>query len=155
MIIPAKYSYVGSFSEGLALVQPAGSSKYGYINQQGETVIEPQYDLSLPFSEGLATVKFIKPDGHAIFRIINKSGNIIADNLDYAFAGIFREGLAGVESFDHRWGFIDKKGKEVIEPKYAGVKLFRNGLSRMETGSLFTGLKVAYINKKGKIAWQE
>lgn len=155
MVIPAIYNYVGTFSEGLALVQPAGNTKYGYINRQGEMVIEPQYELSLHFSEGVATVKFLKANGIAVYRVIDKSGSVIADNLDYAFTGIFREGLAGVESFNHRWGFIDKTGKEVIEPEFTGVKLFRNGLSRMETGSLFKGLKVAYINKDGKIVWQE
>jgi hypothetical protein len=155
MIIPAAYNYVGSFSEGLAQVQPAGSTKYGYIDRNGEMVIKPQYELSLPFSEGVATVQFMQPDGKAVFRIIDKKGGIIADHLPYAFTGIFREGLAGVESFDHLWGFIDKTGKEVIKPQFAGAKLFRNGLSRMETGHLFSGLKTVYINKKGKIVWSE
>ena len=155
MVIPAIYSYVSSFSEGMALVQPAGNSKYGYINMQGEMVIEPQYDMSLPFYEGIATVKFTKPDGNSIYRIIDKNGKMVADNLNYAFVGIFREGLAGVESFNHQWGFIDKTGKEVVAPTFAGVRLFRNGLSRMESGSLFKGLKVVYINKAGKIVWQE
>jgi hypothetical protein len=55
----------------------------------------------------------------------------------------------------HQWGFIDKSGNEVIKPQFAGVRLFRNGLSRMETGDLFRGLKTGYINKKGNIVWQE
>jgi hypothetical protein len=100
-------------------------------------------------------VKLIKPDGKAIFRIIDTSGRTVADNLNYSFIGIFQDGLAGVEAFDHRWGFVDKTGKKVIEPNFAGVRLFRNGLSRMESGSLFGGLKVKYINREGMIVWQE
>lgn len=31
--------------------------KYGFINQSGEVVIEPQFDKTWGFSEGLAAVK--------------------------------------------------------------------------------------------------
>ena len=155
MMIAAKYSYVGSFSERLALVQPLGQSKYGYINTKGDMVIEPMYESGVAFSEGHACVKLLKNDGSEVYRVIDTTGRVVADNLRYAFVGIFREGLAGVESYDHRWGFIDKSGKEVIKPQFAGAKLFKNGLSRMETGSLFSGLKVVYIDKRGKVVWQE
>lgn len=154
LIIPANFSYVSAFSEGLALVQPKGTSKYGYINRTGKMVIEPKYELSLPFSEGVATVKISRPDGISFFRIINKQGQVIADKLQYGFAGIFKEGLAGVESFNHRWGFIDKNGKEVIAPRFASVRLFRNGLSMIQTGSLFTELHTSYIDKAGNMAYR-
>lgn len=151
LIIPASFSYVGKFSEGLALVQPKGTTKFGYINKAGEMVIEPIYELSLPFSEGVATVKMSRPDGNTYFRIINKVGIVIADNLNYGFTGIFREGLAGVESSNYRWGFIDKTGKEVIAPRFASARLFKNGLSMIQAGSLFTNLSTGYIDKEGKI----
>ncbi|MHA4847771.1 WG repeat-containing protein [Flavitalea antarctica] len=151
LIIPADYLYVSAFSEGLALVQPKGKTKYGYINKKGEIVIEPIYELSLPFSEGVASVKLSRPDGSTFFRVLNKDGRTIADNLNYSFTGIFREGLAGVETNDYRWGFIDKYGTEVIPPKYASVRLFRNGLSMIQTGSLFTTLNTGYIDKAGNV----
>jgi hypothetical protein len=150
-IVPPNFSYVSAFSEGLALVQPKGSYKYGYINRKGEMVIEPIYELSLPFTEGVATVKMTGANGKSFFRIIDKQGRIIADHLQYSFAGIFREGLAGVESYDHRWGFIDRNGKEVIAPRFSSVRLFRNGLSMIQTGSLFTELQTGYIDKEGNI----
>lgn len=155
LVIQAKYSSVGVFSEGLALVRPTGTSKFGYINVAGEMVIAPQFELGLSFSEGVAAVKWPEPDGTSTFRIIDKTGRVLADRLSYAFTGIFREGLAGVESFNNLWGFIDKTGKEVIKPQFAGAKLFRNGLSRMETGHLFSGLKTVYIDKTGRVVWRE
>jgi hypothetical protein len=151
LVIPAKFTYVSGFSEGLALVKPIGTHKYGYINKKGEMVIGPEYELSLPFSEGVATVKMSRPDGHTFFRIIDREGDTIADDLQYGFTGVFREGLAGVESFDHRWGFINKKGDEVIAPRFASVRLFKNGLSMIQTGSLFTNLHTAYIDKTGNM----
>jgi hypothetical protein len=155
MILPATYNYAGAFSEGLALVQPEGQIKYGYINKQGKIIIEPQFEMGVRFSEGTAAVKYHGKNGKSMFRLINKRGITIADNLGYAFIGIFSDGLAGVESFSHQWGFIDKSGNEVIKPQFAGAKLFRNGLSRMETGDLFSGLRTVYINKNGNIVWQE
>lgn len=150
-VIPPVFTYVSAFSEGLALVQPQGTNRYGYINRKGEIVIEPKYELSLPFCEGVATVKMLKPDGNVSFSIIDKTGKTIAGDLRYSFTGIFQEGLAGVESYDHRWGFIDKNGREIIPPRFASVRLFHNGLSMIQTGSLFTELNTGYIDKSGNI----
>lgn len=54
-VIPCKYGWAYSFSEGLAKVLLNG--KYGYIDKQGHTVIPCKYDDADPFSEGLAWVE--------------------------------------------------------------------------------------------------
>lgn len=155
LVIPMQYSFVGRFHEGLAIVQPVGSNYYGYINKEGKMVIPAKYSQGLHFSEGVATVQVTEPNGKSYYEIIDKNGKTLASHLPYDFAGIFREGLAGVETHNQRWGFIDKTGKEVIAPRFAGVNLFRNGLSRMETGHLFNGLQTVYIDHTGKVVWQE
>lgn len=155
MVIPAKYAFVGVFSEGVAMVRPLGSIDYGYINKKGEWVIEPQYDMSLGFHEDVATVKERNADGSASFGIIDKTGKKLAQHLNYNFVGIFRDGLAAFETRDFAWGYIDKSGKEVIPARYASPKFFMNGLARMEVGSLFSELKIVYINKKGEVVWKE
>lgn len=155
MVIPAKYAFVGPFSEGVAMVRPLESIEYGYIDKKGEWVIEPQFDMSLGFHEGVATVKERNADGSVSFGIIDKTGKKIAEHMNYNFVGIFREGLAAFETKDFTWGYIDRSGKEVIPARYASSKFFVNGLARMETGSLFTKLKIIYINKKGQIVWKE
>ncbi|MBD2702876.1 WG repeat-containing protein [Spirosoma sp. BT702] len=146
-----KFDYVEAFSEGLAQVRPKGSSKYGYINRKGEWVIPAQYELGMRFSEGVAAVK--RSDGKG-WQLIDLSGKSVSGVLPYLFVGMFQEGLAGVESKDHRWGFIDKTGREVIPTEYATVTLFKNGLARMEKGRVMGELKMVYLNREGKIAWQ-
>jgi hypothetical protein len=44
MILPATYNYAGAFSEGLALVQPLGQTKYGFIDKKGKIIVEPQFE---------------------------------------------------------------------------------------------------------------
>ena len=154
-VIPPVYSFISAFSEGLAVVKKELSSRYGFINLRGEMVIPETYADGLSFHEGVATVKISGPADATTFAIIDKSGKQIVKDLPYLFTGIFVEGVAGVQNENHLWGFIDKSGTEVIKPTFAGVSLFHNGLARMETGSLFKGLKTIYINKTGKIVWKE
>lgn len=155
MAIPAVYKYAGEFADGLALVQPAAGSKFGYIDHQGKLVIPPKFELSLPFTEGVASVQLLDAKGNTVYNIIDKNGKFQSKDLPYGFVGIFRGGLAGFETSAHTWGFLDKTGKVVIEPKYSGVKLFHNGLARMQAGHPFKKLKTVYINTKGEVVWQE
>jgi hypothetical protein len=64
----------------------------------------------------------------------------------------FCEGLAAVYAGEHKFGFINRTGEFVIEPKFALPFDFENGLARVsvETGS---GVKHGYIDKKGKFVW--
>ena len=54
IVIPIKYDWVWSFSEGLACVKLNG--KWGFIDGKGEVVIPIKYDEVGVFSEGLALV---------------------------------------------------------------------------------------------------
>ena len=44
-----------------------------------------------------------------------------------------------------KWGFVDKKGKEVVKPKYGEVNDFRNGLAQVWIDG-----KWGFIDKNGK-----
>jgi hypothetical protein len=155
MVIDPEFGFVSQFSEEVAMVRPLGSNEFGYINTQGEWLIKPTYDMSLGFHEGLATVKVMNKDGSSTFSIIDKTGKELAKNMKYNFVGIFKEGMAAFENKDFQWGYIDRSGKEVIPAQFASPKFFINGLARVETGSFFNELKIAYINKKGQIVWKE
>jgi hypothetical protein len=57
---------------------------------------------------------------------------------------IFFEGLASVE-LNHKYGFIDKTGKEVIPLEYKYTENFSKGLALVQLG-----YKWGYVDKKGR-----
>jgi len=61
------------------------------------------------------------------------------DNIRY-----FSEGLAGVQ-INNKWGFINKKGEIIVEPKYDKVFNFERGLALVKING-----KLGTINKSGK-----
>lgn len=103
--IPSKNS---GYSEDLAPVSVNG--KYGFINANGKTVINFQYDFAEAFSEGLALVK---KDGK--YGFIDKDGkSVIEPHFDSARG--FSDGLAGVylQKTDKYPLFINKKGEIIF-----------------------------------------
>src|SRR5690606_38660524 len=85
---------------------------------------------------------------------INKDGQLIIPfEFDAIVAGEggeslefndFSEGLAAVNKND-KYGFIDTKGKVVIEPKYDWASSFSDGLAIVSAEGLYGA-----IDKKGK-----
>ncbi len=103
--IPNKNS---GYSEDLAPVSVNG--KYGFINTNGEVVINFQYDFAEAFSDGLALVK---KDGK--YGFIDKEGKSVIEP-HFVSATAFSEGLAGVylQKTDKYPLFINKKGEAIF-----------------------------------------
>jgi len=80
-VIPYKYEYVGSFSEGLAKAKYNG--KFGFIDEAGKVIIPFTHEYAVSFSEGLAIVhnneKYgcIDKTGAAIIPIIHTYDDIM------------------------------------------------------------------------------
>lgn len=60
----------------------------------------------------------------------------------------FNEGLAKVQDGKKLWGFINKKGEEVISTKYQNVKEFSEGLAAVQDPETHLW---GFIDKKGKL----
>ncbi len=113
--------------------------KWGFINEKGEVVIEPQYEFVTQFSEGLAAVSV-----NGKYGFINLKGKMVIQP-QYEHVFLCSEGLVAV-LLDGKWGFIDKKGKMVVTPQYENVSgSFREGLAAV----LLDG-KWGYIDQTGK-----
>ena len=143
---------IWDFSVNGKITYAKKNDKIGFIDKEGNWIIEPTYDKVRAFVNGLAPVSLDKNWGY-----INTSGEIVIP-FEYRDAEIFSEdGLAPVKA-DDLWGFIDTKGKLVIDYKYkitAGgfsifeknnIKGFHNGLARVKEEKTWV-----YLNTKGEV----
>lgn len=134
-IIPPKYKMAFDFKEGIALVVTSfgkyslgkySTCKYGYINTYGEFIIPDTFKFR----------KYYEP-------MNSKSLYEILDVFN------FSEGLAVYYDISKKkYGYINKKGKIVIEAQYIEANPFHDGLAvvrRNSTKNLF-----GCINKNGK-----
>jgi hypothetical protein len=141
---------------GLALVWD--NDKLGIIDRDGKLIIQEKFDYIYPFSEGIAIA-----DNESGFKAINEKGQIIFEAN--SFIGSFRDGIAlfSQESTDGKYlyGYIDKLGKIIIQPKYENAENFINGKAVVKlgegnyelidkTGKTLTSLKYYYVASMGE-----
>ncbi|MEY4931562.1 MAG: hypothetical protein RI909_2286 [Bacteroidota bacterium] len=123
-------------AQSLLIAAKEKGKPYGYINETGQYVIQPSFDLAGPFYQNRAVVKKGKK-----FGVINSKGEYIVspiydDAIDYA-----PEGKVTVKSGSN-WGVIDEQGKTIIPFQYAYLSVFKNGYvvgGRVLTGKAFKG----------------
>lgn len=94
--------------------------RYGYVNNKGQWVIEPQYISAGGFDPetGLAMVRM--PKGDYAVGFINKKGEMVLDGFGSYSTHSFKNGYAVIDTDVHHDTYstkklIDKYGKEIIE----------------------------------------
>ncbi len=109
-VLFCKWSFADDFHEGLSCVSTQG--EFGFIDENGEFAIRPQFDDAACFSDGLAAIKLGNLWGY-----VNKKGDIVI-SPHYLEAGGFQDGFAIVKN---RQGFclIDKTGITKVADIYA------------------------------------
>lgn len=160
------------FSEGLAAVKINGL--WGYMNTNGELVIEPQYEKAGSFSEGLAVAAFqdenylIDMDGTIVFQ--TKSYDLILGDDGYAFT-TNRVGAGAIVAEDLKEGghyyVLDRNGTVLLDVSDVNGSGVWIGADSLETGERFVyGTKVdentgdawaeelACIDRDGNVIWE-
>ncbi len=105
------------------------SGKAGYIDVTGKIIVKPAaafYDRSNFYGEFHEGITAFFDDGG--YRYMDRSGKVLfrADGLGLAFS----EGLAPASSRRSAdWGFLDRTGKFVIEPRFYAASSFSEGLA--------------------------
>jgi len=77
--------------------------------------------------------------------IIDPTGEIVIDATKYSRVLPFSEGLAAIRS-DRGWGFIDKRGQEIIRPQFAEVRSFSEGLAPVQVNGSW-----GFIDRQGQM----
>src|SRR2546423_10475579 len=93
LLAVAQTAWARAAYEQGALFPVRQNGKWGYINARGDLIINPQYDDAWEVSEGLAYVRAGTKRG-----LIDRSGSMVIDLHQLAFAGNFSEGLAIVQT---------------------------------------------------------
>ncbi len=106
-----------------------GSTTYGFADERGVVVIEPQFDDVRNFSEGYAAVK-----QKGVWGYIDTEGNIaIGCQYLLSYVGAFSDGLVRV-SEGGKYGFVDTNNNVVIPLEYAFAREFKLGLVPVKMG---------------------
>lgn len=147
-----------NFSEGIAGYKSKATGKYGFLDLNGNKIINAEYDGFTGFAEGVSKVnKTI--DGKTKYGYIDNKGNIIVPVV-YEYAQAFKDGW-GLIKKDNNYFFVDKNGNLKEPPgKYDELSEFRSGYALGKfKGSDVTPNTYHYINPKLEIefsimAWQ-
>jgi hypothetical protein len=118
----------------------------GFINREGKVVIRLEGFLPSSFSDGLARIQGATSD------FIDKTGRMVIRGNSIN-AGNFSEGLASISN-ERGLGFIDRRGKIVIQPQYRwpfhDADFFSEGLACVGTASQVNReSKFGFIDKTG------
>lgn len=116
-------------NNGLAFVWD--KDDVGIIDRNGNYITQQKFSYISPYSEGIAIGEDVSG-----FKAIDEKGQIIFEVN--SFIGDFKNGMAYFtqKSTDERYsfGYIDKLGKIVIEPKYENAESFVNDKAVVKLG---------------------
>jgi hypothetical protein len=120
-----------------------GAGLRGYIGTDGKFAIPPAYERAYDFAEGFGIVWRERDRGYFF---VDPAGKKIAGPFSYADS--FREGLAPASAWVNdrqKIGYIDPKGRWVIEPRFEEARAFTNGLAQ-----IYDGRESRTIDKRGR-----
>ncbi|MBA2734085.1 MAG: WG repeat-containing protein [Acidobacteria bacterium] len=190
IVIEPQFDMARDFHDGLALVTKYGATyaddRYGYIDETGKLVIEQripstsrdftdEFTSRYRFSEGLAVIPSEYKLENNFNRVektacLDKTGKTLFElDTNHRVRSVFSDGLLLVEvrepgsDFEPlenvsranvKYGYVDRTGKFVIEPKYSLAKPFSEGLAAVTIGGQQNGsykINDGYIDKTGKV----
>ena len=129
------------FSEGMLRIEEGDS--WGFVDRAFNWVIPPRYFRAFDFHEGLALVYL---DGTRT-AFIDRTGKEIVSLPGKRAESDLSGGLAAVSSTsDHRWGLIDRAGREVIPLQFRYTLALGEGFGAAANSEG----KLALFNSRGK-----
>jgi hypothetical protein len=135
---PAEYDWILPDNTAPYAARKPGN-QYGYIDAQGRTVVPFTLNSASRCSEGWC--RATQGNDTVYFNAAGKKMLTVPKTN----AGNFHEGLAVVQTFERKQGFIDRTGRIVIKAVYSGAEDFHQGFAAVQFGG-----KWGYIDRTGK-----
>jgi hypothetical protein len=145
---------ISEYKEGLVNCTD-NKGNWGFIDIDGNTVIDYHYKLTRPFYEGLAAVtpkKEIdgKPNLKEKVGFINRQGDLIISQIFEGGDMKFSDGLCSIWHRDKdTFGYIDSKGEIIIPCDFSYGDHFSEGMAAFTPKG--KNKKYGYINKRGEV----
>ena len=136
----AVYDYCDGLARFLVVYLENGKRvpKWGYINNTGQVVIEPEYDNAKDFCDGYAVVEKNNKVG-----IIDKNGRLVIPyKYDELWANSTHPNGLAICNIGKKRVLIDMTGKELIPGYYESISLGMNGSTDLIA-----------VEKDGKYGW--
>ncbi|WP_209124961.1 WG repeat-containing protein [Alkalihalobacillus sp. BA299] len=138
------------FSEGLSAFKKTYNEPFGYVDEQGNIVIQPRFSTAQPFQDGKAVVN-LSDNMYNQYGLINKQGKIVIP-AEYNDIIEIREGLVALGKaikvdqpyIGSIYAIARTDGRQLTNFIYNSVSTFKNGLS-----SVTKGQSTFFINKTG------
>lgn len=134
--MPRGVSEVGDFKEGLCWFRDRSEDLVGYMDRQGNVVLEPQWGFAQNFNEGLAAVGEAKTFGNmrnitGLTGYIDHSGKLVI-SVDQTHNNFGSESFNCRRAVIAKFGtvtIIDPSGKAIVKsPEYTAAGTFSEGL---------------------------
>jgi hypothetical protein len=163
-VIEPQFLYPANFIDGQAMVVNE-DGRVLIINRQGKVLL-PQYRIETRFYEGVARVKprfrgeKIDPRRNRFYTLVDTAGRFLFEP-EFDYVGRFGSGMAPVligsragdpltqpeplkptEEPGGRWGWVNRRGVIIKNPRYQEAKGFHEGIGAVKQGGLW-----AYIDE--------
>lgn len=143
--IPIEYDEISFYGEGPFAAKK--KDRWGYINVNGDFVINFIFRDASSFSEGISFVVF----ENWKTGFIDKKGKLVVDLNETKTGRFFAEGLLSFlnvtnDEYNGKWGFYDRNKNIVIKPIYDEVKVFGEGLAGVKIKN-----KWGFIDRNGSM----
>ena len=139
-VIPPEFDNTFSYFVG-DLTAASIDKLWGFIDRKGSWLVKPKYQRVIDITENLLIVI---EDGK--YKILDRKSESVIASFDEI--SDFRGELASIR-VAKKWGFIDLRGKVVIEPQFDDAGGFSEGLANVKKNG-----KTFYINKSGETILQ-
>lgn len=121
------------------LIPVRDNQGWGFVNRQGEWVVEPKYDAVEVLVGGRARINY-----GGLWGYLDETGQVVVEPT-FDLARRYSEGMAAVQ-IGGSWGYLDMSGEVVIPIKLQYARSFSDSMALVQVDSL-----LGFIDRKGDL----